>query len=540
MAEAEARTLTGSCRALSKYLADAGLWAARVVVRYEAFVVPAAAVACLLALAGNFFRQLWFDELFTFFISRLPDLGSIWAALPADGNPPLYYLLARMTFRLFGESEFAVRLPAVLASVAAMLAVYAFIRRRSGPLFALLAMALLAYTSDFVFLASEARPYSLMLAFTGLALVCWQAAAETTGRRSLPLIGLGIGVAGAICSHHYGSVHVGVPLLVGETVRLINRRRPDLPMCCAAAAGMSMFIVTLPLVFASNRVMLDHIKRSTVFWARPSLAGLCSYGGMTSLWLPAVFIVLLWLTRPAFPPVSSPDRRVLARSPVPRHEAAAALGLALLIPIVIGLSYLATGYYTSRYAIGTALGIALLAGLFAPALARSMSHAAAAAALCLILVGARQSGRLLLPRLIQPPPVNTRSQPLLATAPGSDPIVVAYALVYMPAWWYSPPELRARLHYLADPSYAVTQPEFVAELSLVANRAFIPSKADDYRQFVTAHRRFLLYSVGAAGSEWTVRRLAAEGWSLQPIRSVENNRLYLVLAPGGEGEVRQP
>ena len=41
-------------------------------------------------------RQLSFDELFTFYIARLDSLEAILRAVPADGNPPLYYLLARL------------------------------------------------------------------------------------------------------------------------------------------------------------------------------------------------------------------------------------------------------------------------------------------------------------------------------------------------------------------------------------------------------------------------------------------------------------
>ena len=62
-------------------------------------------------------KLFWFDELFTVYLSRLPDLASIWNAMSqgADSNPPLLYELTRLSeFVLGGEGPVAARLPAIV------------------------------------------------------------------------------------------------------------------------------------------------------------------------------------------------------------------------------------------------------------------------------------------------------------------------------------------------------------------------------------------------------------------------------------------
>ena len=58
-------------------------------------------------------KMFWFDELFTVYLSRLPDMGSIWKALTqgADFNPPGFYAITRLSESLFGETNLGVRLP---------------------------------------------------------------------------------------------------------------------------------------------------------------------------------------------------------------------------------------------------------------------------------------------------------------------------------------------------------------------------------------------------------------------------------------------
>jgi hypothetical protein len=66
-----------------------GAMVASWVTRYEAWFVFAAAMGVVLALVRSARRSFWFDELFTFYILRLPHIDQVFRAIPADGIPPL-------------------------------------------------------------------------------------------------------------------------------------------------------------------------------------------------------------------------------------------------------------------------------------------------------------------------------------------------------------------------------------------------------------------------------------------------------------------
>jgi len=475
-------------------------------------------------------RRFWFDELFTFHISRLPQLDQLFQALPADGNPPLSHLLVRLCMQLFGETEFVARLPSIVAFVWAMLAAYLFVRRRCLPIAAVLAVFAFA-SSKIGAYGTAARPYALMLGFTALALVSWQAATEPGRRRLLPLIGIVLGIAGAIGCHHYGVFHVAAPLAVGEVVRLKQRRRLDLPLYAAGLAGLATIALTLPFALATDRVMLIYTRASSVFGHKPTLSSFLTYGDMVSPWLVGVLLALLWLTRPAFEPAETEPQNRL-----PAHEIAAAAGLALLTPIMIALTWATTGYYGQRYAISTMLGVAILLGFAVQRFSVTAKQGMVVAALSMAVLTAGY----VVPRATaiawhKVDPSSAPSEPSSASifdkAPAGEPIVVANPVEFMADWWYAPPDLRQRLHYLADMPYATTQPFFLADVSLVVNRDVIPEKTDDYATFLKTHRRFALYCWGPDDGNWIKGRLIAAGWTLTPLYDDGVRALFDARAP---------
>src|SRR6516165_1897776 len=69
---------------------------------------------CVLAVAGST-RSFWYDELFTYYLSRLPSLTDIWVALGegVDLNPPLLYLATRASHSLLGVGPVPTRFPEI-------------------------------------------------------------------------------------------------------------------------------------------------------------------------------------------------------------------------------------------------------------------------------------------------------------------------------------------------------------------------------------------------------------------------------------------
>ena len=81
---------------------------------------------CLAVGAARLFyamtEPLWFDEAFTLAVISPPDFATFWREVYLDSNAPGYYLLARIWTDIAGRSDFALRIPGLIAvAVAAAL-----------------------------------------------------------------------------------------------------------------------------------------------------------------------------------------------------------------------------------------------------------------------------------------------------------------------------------------------------------------------------------------------------------------------------------
>jgi hypothetical protein len=221
------------------------------------------AFAVMAAQALN--KLMWFDEFITFYIAKLGSLHAIWRALArgTDPNPPLSHWLAALSLRAFGANSFAARLPFMLAGIAGLFALFAFLRRRIPPLYASVGVLFFMSTAAFDYFF-EARSYALTLAFSALSLLFWQEAAEGA-RPILSSVALGVVLAGGICSNYF-AVLAFFPIAAGELVRNISQRRFEWRVWIALAVSGSTLLLYLPLIhravarfspYAWNRVDLD-------------------------------------------------------------------------------------------------------------------------------------------------------------------------------------------------------------------------------------------------------------------------------------------
>ncbi len=366
---------------ISTWLAALGIRIEQSIALHErVYLLTALTLFALFAVYHALTVPLWFDELFTLFISRLSSLEKMLQAIPADGQPPLQYLLTHLSLRLPGETELTLRLPELLAYMAAGPLTYRIVRRHGTAVQALFALGLLLGSYVGMEQAYTARPYGLLIAFTALTFYSWQTAALREHHRLLPLCGVAVGIAGANLSHHFGVVHTGLFLACGEIARLIQRRRPDAGMAAAIAAGLISLVFTLPLAHMSRTVLGEAVLHSTNFWAKPMPIHLLWYLVMFSLpllCLVSIFTFLPWAKRPGDWQTSSPPA-------VPAYEWAATCALCLLLPVLIMLTRLQTGYFQPKYAISTSLGLALLAGWGLPRLSRPRALAQPLLALSMV------------------------------------------------------------------------------------------------------------------------------------------------------------
>src|SRR5271157_1860309 len=233
-------------------------------------------------------RLLWFDEVFTVHMARLPDWKTLLTALShgADSLPPLYYMVVGTFDKLFGHSEVAVRLPSTLAMVATLLITFDCARRLTDGLHGLIALALAS--GPLAGEGFEARSYAIYVMFAALALWVWTYS-KISKKWSAIWFGavLFLGV-----SFHYYAVLLLVPFALWEISRWTPWQPPS-PKLLAGVIG-----VVLPAVLFSHFILSFSRKFSTGFWSRPSLSELMDVyshifvGGLFVLALSIVWIVL--------------------------------------------------------------------------------------------------------------------------------------------------------------------------------------------------------------------------------------------------------
>jgi 4-amino-4-deoxy-L-arabinose transferase-like glycosyltransferase len=120
--------------------------------------------------------ELWLDEAFSFEMATTANLREV---LLRENNPPLYYLLQRFWFHLFGGSEAALRSLAAVSGTCFVAAVIPAGRRFLGPAAGLWAGAIAALAPLHVYYAQEARAYSLLVLVILLSyMALWRALHE--------------------------------------------------------------------------------------------------------------------------------------------------------------------------------------------------------------------------------------------------------------------------------------------------------------------------------------------------------------------------
>ncbi len=193
--------------------------------RHPPVIVAALVALFLLRLPAQLHFILWYDELHTFYIAQAPTISRFIELLThTDLNPPLIYALAHLSFKLFGVTSFAVRLPSILAFFLGSMAFLAFLSRRVGWLWAAAIVTLFWYSPYFYF-ATEARPYGLLLGFFCLTLLSWDSASSGR-RRGWGLAGIAIGNSGMMLSHVLAPLSI-MPFCVAELSRSLKERKID-------------------------------------------------------------------------------------------------------------------------------------------------------------------------------------------------------------------------------------------------------------------------------------------------------------------------
>jgi hypothetical protein len=441
-------------------------------------------------------KLLWLDEFITFYIAKLGHVRAIWAALGrgADPNPPLNYLLVLLSTKVFGQGEVALRLPAILASGAGLAALFAFLRRRVPPIYAVAGVLLFMCTAAFDY-SFESRSYALLLGFSALSLVAWRSSIEGT-HQTWGAIALAVVLAAGLSSNYF-AVLAFFPVAAGELVRDLRGRRVEWRVWIAMAVAGSILLIYMPLVnkavatfspYAWNKVQLDAIADSylemveVILW--PAL-GICAAG--------LVFVFL--------------ERKRAIPAILPQHEAVAAFVLMLYPFIAYGIARIHGGMLSPRFVVPVCYGFAIAATVLAFRMLRQWDWAGLLLVFMLVCWLFAREGvvakmyydqRLALERIIETIP------------PATTAIAVPDSLLVLPMYHYAPPGIASRIVFPVDfAAIRKYKREDSPEQNLWHGRDGIyPVPIVSLDKFTAENSEYL---IAAADNNWLVKKLVADG-----------------------------
>jgi 4-amino-4-deoxy-L-arabinose transferase-like glycosyltransferase len=224
------------------------------------------AMLCLTRIGGLTNQSLWFDEGYTLALATSPNfhafLKSFAGFTMSEHLQPLYYLLIFGWSRIAGTSDFALRFPSAIASVASGLLLYGIVlhvapvRRRLLALMVTLAFSLSSFS---IFYAQEARPYALVQCLAFAVIATWL-------RRRYPeggVYGLSVKATSSAFTALFGFV-----LAVACTVSIFN----------------ALLVVAL---MVSDFIGTNDLASWRKVWAIPSLicAAVLSAYGCVAFWI---------------------------------------------------------------------------------------------------------------------------------------------------------------------------------------------------------------------------------------------------------------
>lgn len=183
------------------------------------------AIACAYRFYHLDYFSLWADEAWGMIACERGSLKAMLVNLiVADNHPPGYQTMLYVWIKLFGSSDFSVRLPSALAGILAVIAVYLTGKKHFSPFTGLAAALLLTGSFQAIYYSQEARAYSLMLCFYAASSFAFMNIFLDRSRKLADFMLFWISSFFLICMHYIGSVLYAAQ---GIVFLVLLARKPD-------------------------------------------------------------------------------------------------------------------------------------------------------------------------------------------------------------------------------------------------------------------------------------------------------------------------
>jgi len=504
-------------------------WVAVTVERHKLLVVSCYSVVFLITCALlSATKLMWYDEMATYYPAKLPTAGAVvsffWQVL--DLHTPTASLAVRGAITLFGDNPVAARLPVVLGFLVCSICLFVFVVQRCPAVYAFAAMLLPALTGAFYY-ATEIRCYGIVLGLAGLALICWQAAAD--GRRRGPAIaGLFLSLASAVCCHYF-AIFLWIPLGLAELTRSWIRKQIDWPIWSVLLSSPLVLLIFL------HPIRLARAVYAGGMFAKPHLSNIpSSYQSLLSeAFVPLLGVALVYLL--LAPRFSRPLPR-WAGPALPECVLAATLSL---IPFfAVPFCFLA-GAFNDRYVLPCVAGAAIVLAFSLCQCLKGDHFVGVVLALIFLCWFVVKNEPVVKRQIVDNGGILTPPGRLFRTSSWSRelerselPIAASGALFYMQLQHYASDQVRPRIFYLADEQMANRyEGASSTDTNLIRFRRALPLQVVDFHGFISQNSHFLVCA-DTEYKNWLTSALLDEGAHLQLRSRAEPFYVYEVTLSG--------
>jgi mannosyltransferase len=210
-------------------------------------LVSAVALALRLRLFAD---SLYGDELSAYFVVTGNSLGRVIHLMSGHStelNPPLFFILAWASEKLFGSSAQSLRLISMLAGTALVPLTYLLGRRLMSVRAGLVGAVLVALSPFLMWYSSEGRPYALMVFLCLLSTLAMLKALDTRG------FWWWVAYAGCSCAAMYTHYTSAFVLLAQFIWAFVSRPKARRGLLLANVAAVVGFLPWLPTLIRTER-----------------------------------------------------------------------------------------------------------------------------------------------------------------------------------------------------------------------------------------------------------------------------------------------
>lgn len=213
---------------------------------FEIIVLGLILIAALLLRLWNLDKPqgMWFDEMNTYFDAKMRFSQMFEVFFTRHIHTPLYYIFLSLWMKIFGESDFTIRLLSVVFGVLTVPVMYLCGKELKCDKTALLAGFFAAINSLLIYYSQEVRIYSLTSMFSALAVLFLLRLNNNPSKGNV--VGLIIANTGLLYTHSLSFVFVFFEFAVFGLYYLLKKREMLKPLIIA---GFVTFILYSPYLY---------------------------------------------------------------------------------------------------------------------------------------------------------------------------------------------------------------------------------------------------------------------------------------------------